>query len=326
MASVMISRLNNDAFKLLKGAAMRILQQQIRRFIIMKEYWRENSLVNPNELEFGTHPYVCVTGDTHADMDWMKLNTQRFPEQKTMTRNDVLIIAGDFGGIWSGRNDDGSESRSDDYFLKFYEMRHFTTLFIDGNHENFSALASYPVVEYAGAKCHQIRPHVYHVMRGEVLHIAGHRIWCIGGAESNDKDRRIPYKSWWPEEIPTEEEWRHAEKMLLKERPDIIITHEAPYKVYEAFNMYGYHPNPVSERFDRIFGMIRRNEIPVMTWYFGHHHKDRVAEIDGIRFRCLFQKIEAARCLNPEYYRLPDGTLTAELNWGEDVGAERWWE
>lgn len=33
-----------------------------------------------------------------------KLNTVSFPEQKQMTRDDIVIIAGDFGGVWHYRS------------------------------------------------------------------------------------------------------------------------------------------------------------------------------------------------------------------------------
>lgn len=38
---------------------------------------------------------VFVTGDTHNMLDWKKLNTSNFPEQKKMTKNDIVIIASD---------------------------------------------------------------------------------------------------------------------------------------------------------------------------------------------------------------------------------------
>ena len=40
---------------------------------------------------------VFVTGDTHGDMDIKKMNMRYFPLQKELTKDDYLIIAGDFG-------------------------------------------------------------------------------------------------------------------------------------------------------------------------------------------------------------------------------------
>ena len=46
---------------------------------------------------------IFVTGDTHGEHDIHKLNTIGFPEQKGLTRDDYVIICGDFGVVW---NDD----------------------------------------------------------------------------------------------------------------------------------------------------------------------------------------------------------------------------
>jgi hypothetical protein len=240
-----------------------------------------------------SHPYICITGDTHGNIDWQKLDTKYFPEQKQMTREDLLIIAGDFGCVWHYPDENGNEEKSDKYLLDTYENRNFTTVFVDGNHENHEALADYPETEFLGAKCNQVRPHVYHVKRGEVLHIGGHKIWCMGGAESHDKEWRTPYKSWWPEEVPSEKEWAHAEETLRREQPDIIVTHEAPYSALNPIGVGSSRPTRVSKPFDRILDIITDEQIPVEEWYFGHHHQDKVGIYKGIKFRCLYQTIEA---------------------------------
>ena len=38
---------------------------------------------------------IYVTGDIHSEPD--RFNTENFPEQKEMTRDDYVIICGDFG-------------------------------------------------------------------------------------------------------------------------------------------------------------------------------------------------------------------------------------
>jgi hypothetical protein len=114
---------------------------------------RYPKLINPEALVL--HPYICITGDTHGDIDWEKLNTEHFPEQRQMDQEDILIIAGDFGCVWHRRDEYGNEHKSDKYLLNAYENRKFTTVFIDGNHENHEALAEYPKAEFLGAECHQ---------------------------------------------------------------------------------------------------------------------------------------------------------------------------
>ena len=90
---------------------------------------------------------IYITGDTHIPVDIQKLATKRFPEQKEMTKNDYVIICGDFGGVW----DDSNEEK---YWIKWLKNKNFTTLFIDGNHENFDMLYSLPIVDFCGGNAH----------------------------------------------------------------------------------------------------------------------------------------------------------------------------
>ena len=75
---------------------------------------------------------IYITGDTHAEFKH-RFNMENFPEQKEMTKDDYVIICGDFGGVW----DVGWESKSEKYWLDWFEERSYTLLFVDGNHENF---------------------------------------------------------------------------------------------------------------------------------------------------------------------------------------------
>ena len=124
---------------------------------------------------------IYITGDTHGDFK-RRFNTDSFPEQKSMTKDDYLIICGDFGGIW----DQETESRNEKYWFKWFEERSYTLLFVDGNHENFDRLNSYPVKEWHGGKVHEIRPHILHLMRGQVFLIDDRKIFTFGGAGSHD--------------------------------------------------------------------------------------------------------------------------------------------
>lgn len=109
---------------------------------------------------------IYITGDTHIPIDIGKLSTKRFPEQKQMSDTDFLIICGDFGGVWCGDNEEK-------YWLKWLNAKNFTTLFIDGNHENFDMLKEYPEVDYCGGKAQKIKDKIYHLMRGQIYNIDG---------------------------------------------------------------------------------------------------------------------------------------------------------
>ena len=45
---------------------------------------------------------IFITGDTHGENDIGKLNTRLFPIQKQLTKDDYVIIVGDFGACWYG--------------------------------------------------------------------------------------------------------------------------------------------------------------------------------------------------------------------------------
>ena len=109
---------------------------------------------------------VYITGDTHGDIDIHKLAMRNFPQQKSMSKNDSLIVCGDFGCVWDG-------SKCDRYWQKWYDEKSFTTLFVDGNHENHRMLAEFPIVNQYGGSVHQIQPSLFHLMRGEVFEIDG---------------------------------------------------------------------------------------------------------------------------------------------------------
>ncbi len=76
---------------------------------------------------------IFITGDLHGENDIHKLSTSCFAMQKTLSRSDYVIICGDFGLVWD-------DSPTDRYWLKWLDGKPWTTLWIDGNHENFDLL------------------------------------------------------------------------------------------------------------------------------------------------------------------------------------------
>lgn len=120
---------------------------------------------------------IYATGDTHGN--FQRFAPEHFPEQAGMTKEDYIIICGDFGGVWDG-------GKKEERNLDWLEDLPFTTLFISGNHENFDLLSKYPTEEWNGGTIQPIRPHVIHLMRGQVFDLQGCSFFTMGGARSHD--------------------------------------------------------------------------------------------------------------------------------------------
>lgn len=248
---------------------------------------------------------IYITGDTHGDVH--RFSMEFFPEQKEMTKDDVLIICGDFGLVWGYAGED----RSENYWLKWLEEKPFTTVFVDGNHENFDRLNTYPVKEWNGGMVHEIRPHVLHLMRGEVFTIQGKKFFAFGGASSHDisdgiidgakanwkekckeLDRRGKYMyrikgiSWWEQELPMQEEMDHGKEKLKENNMEVdyIISHCAPQEVASVFSMGLYKSDVLTNYFNEILYSTKFTH-----WYFGHYHDDKT--IMG-KFTMLYDNIE----------------------------------
>ncbi|MBP2657915.1 MAG: metallophosphatase [Firmicutes bacterium] len=221
---------------------------------------------------------IYITGDTHGELDYNKLAVKNFPDQKNLTKDDYVIIAGDFGGVWAGLKDK--------WLLNWLQDKPFTTLFVDGNHENFSLLNQYPQKEWNGGNIHEIRPSVYHLMRGQVFTMEGKNFFTFGGADSIDKEYRKPYLSWWPQEIPSQQEFKEGIKNLQKHnnQVDYVITHTAPVDIIAHLDLEGEKlHDPTTKMLDEF-----ETTISFTHWYFGHFHQDKTIG----KFTALYDKIQ----------------------------------
>ena len=223
---------------------------------------------------------IYITGDTHIPTsDIQKLGSRRFGEQKDLTKEDFVIICGDFGGVWNGGNEEK-------YWLGWLDKKSFTTLFIDGNHENFDMLNRYETEDFCGGMSHKITDSIRHLMRGYVFEICGIRIFTFGGAASHDKDYRTEGQNWWKEEMPSHTELERARKALAEcgNSVDVILTHCAPTSIQKIIAP-DYAVNELTDFLEEI-----KNSVSYKKWFFGHYHIDE--EIDG-KHIAVFEKISA---------------------------------
>ncbi len=243
---------------------------------------------------------IYITGDTHGDV--RRFNTESFFEQKEMTKNDYVIILGDFGLVWDYKG----ESREERNWLNWLEDKTFTTLFIDGNHENHDRLREMPVEIWNGGKVHKIRPSVIHLMRGQVFNIDGLKIFTFGGASSHDikdgilepgdpkikrwwKDNtklfRINKRSWWEGELPTKQEMAEGLVNLEKNswKVDYVMTHCTSSSTTSVIGEGLYGQDVLTNYLQEI-----KDKLKYKKWFFGHHHMDKQINAEEI---CLFEQI-----------------------------------
>ena len=243
---------------------------------------------------------IFITGDTHGDI--RRFNNNSFYEQKEMTKDDYVIILGDFGMVW----DYSGESRYEKYWLDWLDEKPFTTLFIDGNHENYDRLDAMEVEQWHGGKVHKVRPSVIHLMRGQVFDIEGLKVFTFGGASSHDikdgvlesgdprikiwsKDYdklfRINKMSWWDRELPSEAEMEEGRQNLDKIdwTVDFILTHCTSASTTAVIGVGNYGQDILTKYLQEI-----KEKLTYKKWFFGHHHIDKVISAEEI---CLFEQI-----------------------------------
>lgn len=230
---------------------------------------------------------IYITGDTHSD--FTRLTEERFPMQVEMTKEDYVIICGDFGGVWTFEEESVREKEA----LDWLNNKNFTTLFVDGNHENYTRLYNYPIVEWHGGKVHKIRDSVLHLMRGEVFNIDNKKIFTFGGARSHDirdgildldeEEKIYEYRkrgayfrirdySWWDLELPTENEMKNGIKNLEKNnyKVDYIISHCCPTNIQSLLSAGRFKKDELTDYLQEI-----SEKCEFKKWFFGHYHDNR---------------------------------------------------
>lgn len=240
---------------------------------------------------------IYITGDCHRNFE--RFNASIFPEQEEMTKDDYVIICGDFGGVWSK----DTESKEETLILDWLDCKPFTTLFVDGNHENFDRLFDYPQEEWHGGKIHRIRPSVIHLMRGQIFVLDGKKIFTFGGASSHDiaggilepddpnfrkkkceLDRdwlpyRINHLSWWKQELPSDEEMEEGRRNLALHgnEVDYIVSHCCASSTQALISDGMFKPDILTAYLEEV-----RQTVKYKKWFFGHYHDNKNVNTEEI--------------------------------------------
>ncbi|WP_342423136.1 metallophosphoesterase family protein [Paenibacillus sp. FSL E2-0178] len=211
---------------------------------------------------------IYITGDIHGSVSVAsRFNTKNFPQGRNLTKQDYVIIVGDFGLLWA----DDAEDR---FWIKWLTNKPWTTLFIDGNHENFNLLESYSVSEWNGGKVHHITPSIIHLMRGQVFEIEGKKFFAFGGAASHDKEHRKVNISWWEREMPNYAEYEEGLRNLDRNHwvVDYVLTHtcsnDALQWIVQRFKI-----KVEVDKMHKYFNEVKF-KLEYDKWFFGHFHHD----------------------------------------------------
>ena len=206
--------------------------------------------------------YCC--GDIHGFLDIKKI--EYWEKEKSPTDKDILIILGDFGGIWYGNHWDNG-------IIDYWAAKPYKIFFIDGNHENHPAIAKFPIVKIYGGRANQIATNIFHLMRGEIFIIEGKTFFVMGGASSVDKYLRQEGKSWWPEEMPNNEEYENGLDNLAKVgwEVDYILTH-----CTDSYTLKLIDPYFEKDELTQYLSILKfQYNLKYKHHYFGHYHIDR---------------------------------------------------
>ena len=205
-------------------------------------------------------------GDTHGSVEINKLGFKHFPLGHELTKEDIVCICGDVGLVWDG-------SRTDAYWQDWCENLPFTVVGCLGNHENYNLIRQIPTENWNGGLVHKVRPHVMFLENGEIFNLNGHSTFVMGGATSLDKVYRKEGISWWPQEIPSYQEFARASDNLIKHnfQVDLIMSHCAPNSVIDAIDRFQPFHDEVTNYLEKF---VLKNTT-FTSWFCGHYHLDK---------------------------------------------------
>ena len=252
---------------------------------------------------------IWITGDLHGGVTAWHISSSNFKPAK---RGDICLCCGDLGGVWyHDYLTNEKHWREENYFLESQLRQRVTWLAVDGNHENFARLfgGEFPLVDMYGGKAYQIRKNVYYLKRGEVFEIEGETFLAFGGAMSHDKDPgwittslsngfgafgdgrewnkgRIEGIDWWPEEVPSREDFENACRNLDRVgwKVDYVISHTCPVSERRLFGGSGRSADPTETMLQELLD----RGLEFGAWHFGHFHEAKKVD----KFECHYNKVE----------------------------------
>lgn len=197
---------------------------------------------------------IYFLSDLHGDMSFIN-SSEYF---RKATDNDLLIILGDVGLNFE-------KTQENKKFDKSFLSLNKNIAFLDGNHEDFDYLNSFPQEDWNGGKVGRITEKIVHLKRGNVYNIKGQTFFVFGGCKSSAKWKEMGL--WHPEEMPDEAELTLAYENLKKHnfKIDYILTHK-------------YEKNKENQdNLQKLTDFIDDN-VQFKKWYCGHWHENKIID------------------------------------------------
>lgn len=244
---------------------------------------------------------IHICGDIHGD--WARLNRfintdirQSRHIRSLAGRYDelevILLQCGDFG-YWPHTDPEHSwfalEDTRDDggryavqTAVSFLKNGRVVVYWADGNHENHDALdaleSAHPDSPFIA-----VAPGVFFARFGAVLTLLdGIHVMFCGGAESVDKNSRMPGIEWWSQEGIDEADMRKLPDPRTV-KVDWLISHSCPHAF--DLNLRKMLPAKNREASKRYLDRVLEDFRP-KRWWFGHYHHAQGGVAQGCRW-CL---------------------------------------
>jgi hypothetical protein len=218
---------------------------------------------------------VFVTGSTYGYLNFEKLSPKYWQRSMTLTRDDILIVCGDFSlaldGTWI-----------DKALQDWYNKRAYTVCFISGDKENHFELKRFPEIDFYGGKAHKISDNIYHLLNGECYNFGGKKFFCFGGSQG--------FNEFNIDGLPKESDYIRGKNSIIKNdfKFDYILTHCASTNVQAKLPCNWYYND-----FTDWMEINLRKNCSFDTWFFSHYDTDRTVEMknDERKYHCVYQDI-----------------------------------
>jgi hypothetical protein len=277
-------------------------RQATESIVSVKAFSRPSYILSDAEERIDV---LFVTGDTHGDFE--RFRPENWLQGDALTKDDYVIVLGDFGLNLEERTE------SFEYWRDWLASRPWTTLWVDGNHENFGWLETIKPEEWHGGKVQRCSEDgsVLHLMRGQVFDIDSRKIFSMGGARcgacatcsciASLKRSYGGIEAYWADKAaPSQEDYEEACRNLERVgwKVDYVVTHSVSTEIQDLILPVWMEKCEEKDR-ELVIGVTKRNQtselhqllsrrIDFNHWYAGHYHGDR--EIDD-HFTLLRYKI-----------------------------------